>query len=62
MTSYDFGVKLIPLVTFNHQSLTACSKMTLQTYDLPHHKPQEIKLPTESICKAKKLKQFLLSH
>jgi len=33
MTSHDFAVKLVPLVTFHHQSLTASSKMTLQTYD-----------------------------
>jgi len=33
MTSHDFGVKLVPLVTFHHQSLTAFSKITSQTYD-----------------------------
>ena len=33
LTSHDFAVKLVPLVTFHHQNLTASSKMTSQTYD-----------------------------
>jgi hypothetical protein len=33
MTSHDFGLKLVPFVTFHHQSLTASSKMKSQTYN-----------------------------
>lgn len=62
MTSHNFGVKLVPLVTFHHQSLDCFLQNDVTNLWPPHRKPQEIKLLAESICNCLKPKKLTNSY